>query len=342
MASLKYFDSTSRSKELLKYSIAFIGSHRLSANPINYTVSYEYLSGGHSLLKKTVDKALSDKTTLTDQMMGQWFETFFSADDQTVLSQSQADLMAVIAKITESAILAEENVSQFDNVLRLSEKELINASTPLESVVAQLLVNTRTMQVSMELMRQQMKESKEEISSLQERLERATEEALTDALTGLTNRKGLSKAIDKALVSAEEIASYPCLLMLDIDHFKKINDTHGHLLGDRVIKIVAETIRNQVKGKDTAARYGGEEFCVLLPETALSDAEKLADNIRLAVEKTRIKRASDNQEICRVTISVGVARFKQEESISAFFERADGALYQSKNDGRNRVTAVGD
>lgn len=342
MASLKYFESTSRSKELLKHSISFIGAHRLSANPINYTVSYEYLSGNHSLLKREVDKVISENVPLTDQMMGQWFETFFSVADPTDLSQSQADLMAVIAKMTESTALAENNVIQFDQALRHSEKELVDSNVSLETVVSQLLVNTRSMQASMELMKQQMKESKEEINSLQERLERATQEALTDALTGLTNRKGLSKAIDKALVSAEELNSYPCVLMMDIDHFKKINDTYGHLLGDRVIKVVAETIKNQVKGKDTAARYGGEEFCVLLPETALNDAVKLAENIRLAVEKTRIKRASDNSEICRVTISVGVARCNVEETITALFERADGALYQSKNDGRNRVTSAGD
>jgi diguanylate cyclase len=342
MASLKYFDSTLRSKELLKQSISFIGAHRLSANPINYTVSYEYLSGNHSLLKREVDKVISENVPLTDQMMGQWFETFFSVADPADLSQSQADLMAVIAKMAESTTLAENNVIQFDQALRHSEKELGNSNVSLETVVSQLLVNTRSMQASMELMRQQMKESKEEINSLQVRLERATEEALTDALTGLTNRKGLSKVIDKALASAEELNSYPCVLMMDIDHFKKINDTYGHLLGDRVIKVVAETIKNQVKGKDTAARYGGEEFCVILPETALKDAVKLAENIRLAIEKTRIKRASDNAEICRVTISVGVARCNVEETITALFERADGALYQSKNDGRNRVTSAGD
>jgi diguanylate cyclase len=115
----------------------------------------------------------------------------------------------------------------------------------------------------------------------------------------------------------------------------------GHPLGDRVIKVVAETIKHQIKGKDTAARYGGEEFCVLLPETALKDAVKLAETIRLAVEKTRIKRSSDNHEICRVTISIGVARYNSDEPITALFGRADAALYQSKHEGRNRVTCPG-
>lgn len=338
MVNLKYFESTLRSKELLKNTVAFIGTHRLSANPVNYTVCYEYLLAHNPLLKQAVDQTIAGHIPLTDKLMEKWFETFLSDYDSVNLKQSQDALIDVISKLTESTLLAEENVNQFDQVLRYSEKELTGANASLESVVAHLLVNTRTMQASMELMKQQMNESKQEINSLQERLERATEEALSDPLTGLTNRKGLSKAIEKALLSTDGLNSYPCLLMMDIDYFKKINDTFGHPLGDKVIKVVGETVKSQIKGQDTAARYGGEEFCVLLPETELMDAVKLAENIRLAVEKTRIKRSSDNQEICRMTISIGVARYKSEESITSLFERADNALYQSKNDGRNRVT----
>ncbi len=342
MANSRYFESTVKSKELLKHALSFIGIHRLSANPVNYTVCYEYLLGHQPLLKQAIDKSIADNVTLTDELMGQWFETFLSGYDQSNLKKSQDDLIEVILKITESAILAEENVNQFDEALRHSEKELVDSNASLDSVVAQLLVSTRSMQASMELMRQQIQESKQEINSLQHRLERATEEALTDPLTGLVNRKGLTRAIESALSSASELNSNPCMLMLDIDHFKKINDTFGHPLGDRVIKVVADTLRNQIKGKDTASRYGGEEFCILLPDTELKDAVKVAENIRSAVEKTRIKRFSDKQEICRMTISVGVTRYIADEAVNTFFERADAALYTSKNEGRNQVTAIGE
>jgi diguanylate cyclase len=341
MTSAKYFESTVRSKELLKHAIAFIGTHRLSANPLNYTVCYEYLLGNQPLLKEAIDKTIAAQHSLTDQMMEKWFETFISGYDQASLRQSQSDLIDVITKLNDSTLQAEANVNQFDQALRHSEKELVESNNSLEGIVAHLIASTKSMHVSMEMMRQQIQESRQEINTLQERLERATVEAMSDPLTGLTNRKGLAQAIEQVVLSSEEINSYPCLLMMDIDHFKKINDTYGHLLGDRVIKVVADTLRNQIKGKDTAARYGGEEFCVLLPETELTDAVKVAENIRLAVEKTRIKRSSDNQEICRMTISIGVARYKPFESITALFERADTALYRSKNEGRNRVTFIG-
>ncbi len=340
MATLKYPESTIESRELLKQTIAFIGIHQLSADPVNYTVCYEYLLGSNPSLKQEIDQAIQVQTPLNDQMMENWFEKFLLESNLDSLRQSQTDLIEVITALAESTALAEENVADFGHALRHSEKELIDPSNPIESIVAHLLVRTKSTQVSMGLMRQQIQESREEIAALRDRLERVTEEALTDPLTGLANRKGLSNAIEAALMSEGMLKSCPCVLMIDIDHFKKINDTYGHLLGDKVIKVVGETLKRQIKGKDTAARYGGEEFCVLLPETELRDAIKVADNIRATIENIKIKRVNDQQEIGKVTISIGVAQYQLKEPIPDLIERADSALYQSKNEGRNRVMFI--
>ncbi|MDD5579655.1 MAG: GGDEF domain-containing protein [Methylobacter sp.] len=338
MAAPKYFESSVRSKELLKLAITFLGIHRLSANPVNYTVCYEYLLGNQPLLKQKIEKTIAEKIQLTDPMMETWFNTFLSGYDQASLKQSKADLVDIISKLMESTSLTEAQVSQFDQTLRHSEKALINANSPLESIVVHLLASTQSMQAKLGIMTQQIQASQREINSLQERLGNAIEEALSDPLTGLINRKGFARAIEEAVLSVGELISSPCLLMMDIDHFKKINDTFGHLMGDRVIKVVSNILTHQIKGKDTAARYGGEEFCVLLPETELTDAVKVAETIRRTIEKTRIKRASDHQDISQVTISIGVACYQPDEPITAFFERADRALYHSKHEGRNRVT----
>jgi diguanylate cyclase len=342
MTTSKYFESPLRSKELLKRVLTFIGMHRLSANPVNYTVWYEYLLDTQPALKQEIEKHISEKIQITDQLMGAWFETFLSDVDQISLKKSQADLIELIAKFADSTSLAEAQVHQFDQTLRHSEQELVESSNSLDAIVSYLLDSTKTMQASMEVMKQQIQDSRLEINALQERLESALEEALSDPLTGLINRKGLSNAIENLLLSVESLNSTPSLLMLDIDHFKKINDTYGHPLGDRVIKMVGDILKKQIKGKDTAARYGGEEFCIMLPETELTDAVKVAENIRQTIEKTRINRASDNQEICRITISIGVACYQPDQSITDWFERADSALYRSKNEGRNRVTSFED
>jgi diguanylate cyclase len=335
MTSLKQGESTSRSKALLKAALTFIGTHQLSANPVNYTVCYEYLLGDTLLLKQTIDKVLSENTPLTDAMMEDWFDAFFADEESINLRQSQADLMAIISKLTDSAALAKENVHQFDQVLHHSEKEMLDSHTSPEAIVTYLLTNTRTMQASMEWMQQQMMASKQNMSSLRDRLDRATEEALSDPLTGLTSHKGFSEAIENALLSADGSKSYPCLLIITIDQFKKINATLGLLLGDSIIKVVGKTLKSHIKGKDTVAGYGGEEFCVLLPETDLTDAVKVAENLRLAVEKTRLRRSSGNQNIYCLTISIGVAQYRPDEAIPTWFKRAEDALGQSKKEGRN-------
>lgn len=340
VTTLKDFESASYSKEMLKDTIAFIGAQQLSANPVNYTVCYEYLLGNALSLKQTIDKVLSENTPLTDLMMEQWFAVFFATDERSDLRRSQVDLMTVISKLTESAICAETNVIQFNQVLRLSENELVDSHTSLETIVANLLDNTRTLQTSMELMQQQMQESKQDMNSLQERLERTTEEALFDPLTGLTHHQGLTETIEKALRAADGSKSYPCLLVITIDHFKKANATYGLLWGDSVIKAVADTLKNQIKGKDTAAGYGSEAFCVLLPETELTDAVKVAENIRLAVERIRLRRSCDNQALCCLAVSIGVTQYRQDETILSWFERTEEALDQSQNEGRNRVTWI--
>jgi diguanylate cyclase len=334
----KYSESTSESRELLKQAIAFIGTHQLSANPVNYTICYEYLQGTHPALKQEIDQTLADKNPLTDQLMKQWFQIYLSEYDMKTLQQSQNDLIEVISTLNESTRQAEENVSEFGQTLRRSEQQLVDPDSSLEAVVSHLLASTQSIQASMELMRNKIQESREEINTLRQRLEKISEEAQTDVMTGLANRKGLTLAIEDTLQAMNGSKMPPCILMIDIDHFKNINDNYGHLLGDQVIKVVANNLKNQIKGKDTAARYGGEEFCVLLPETKLSDAVKVAENIRQVMEKTRIKRAKDKQEICSITVSAGVAAYQPGEAILDFFQRADNALYQSKREGRNRVS----
>jgi diguanylate cyclase len=132
----------------------------------------------------------------------------------------------------------------------------------------------------------------------------------------------------------------PSLVMLDIDHFKSVNDTHGHLIGDRVIRFVAQVLEKNIKGKDTAARYGGEEFTVLLPETPATGAKSVAESIRKAVANAQLVRADNKKPLGQITISAGVATFAAGEDVMEFINRADQALYRSKNEGRNRVSVA--
>lgn len=162
--------------------------------------------------------------------------------------------------------------------------------------------------------------------------------AQTDPLTQLLNRRALTERITAEMERALRYDSTMALLMIDLDHFKKVNDTYGHLVGDDVLRDVAQLLGETIRGSDIVARYGGEEFLVLLPETDDEGAERFAERIRSAVEQHRFVAGKESGTLT-MTTSVGVAVFPAAriESVEDLFARADAALYRAKADGRNRV-----
>lgn len=178
------------------------------------------------------------------------------------------------------------------------------------------------------------------IKHLQDDLKRSNELLLelsnTDHLTGLFNRRFLMEVLDKEVQRARRKDGQVALLLLDIDHFKRVNDTHGHLQGDVVLQKVALHIQKELRSYDTAARYGGEEFVAVLPDTSLKEAFNVADRIRLSVQGMRFAGSLANEQ---VTVSLGVALFPSPcfDDIDGLLRAADEALYQAKERGRNRV-----
>ena len=161
---------------------------------------------------------------------------------------------------------------------------------------------------------------------------------ITDGLTGIANRRKLDEAMENEFLRAKRYGRPLSIAILDADHFKKVNDTHGHIVGDFVLKKLATLFQQNIRREELLGRYGGEEFVVVMPEVDSSGAFQLAEKLRKTVEGTVFK--SGEAEL-PVTISVGVATLGAEESVKAFLDTADQALYKSKEDGRNRVTIGG-
>ena len=180
----------------------------------------------------------------------------------------------------------------------------------------------------------------QQIEGLRGDLAKAQRDANTDGLTGLANRKYFDYALGTAADEARVNSLPLCLLLADIDRFKRFNDTHGHQVGDQVLRLVAEVLTSSVKGRDLAARYGGEEFAVLLPQTDVEGARHLAENIRHTVAGNRIRLKSDGRHLGNITLSLGCAEYHPQEPLSDLIRRADEALYQAKREGRNRVVVA--
>lgn len=164
--------------------------------------------------------------------------------------------------------------------------------------------------------------------------QQAVKSAYTDPLTGLYNRSTLSAIFDRESVLAKRKNSTFSVLMLDIDHFKKVNDTYGHAVGDEVLKIFSSCLTHTLRGSDAIFRTGGEEFVVILSETDRHVAAGLAERLRRVIEQTNIKTGTDDLHI---TTSIGVAEFDQDADTEVLLKRADEALYLAKKTGRNQV-----
>jgi diguanylate cyclase (GGDEF)-like protein len=173
------------------------------------------------------------------------------------------------------------------------------------------------------------------VSAAKEQLEvKHREASLIDPLTGIANRRGFSIFVEQMLARARRDGSAPALLLLDLDHFKAVNDNWGHQVGDRALQAVARTVEQQVRAGDVVARLGGEELAVALALSRIDQAAVLAERVRRAVAALDISRGEVS---LRLTVSIGVAAFRPGDSLDGLVARADAALYRAKANGRNRV-----
>jgi len=175
----------------------------------------------------------------------------------------------------------------------------------------------------------------EKISELREELHEVREKAALDQLTQLFNRSALDAHLDRVADLAFLLSSSPCILMIDVDHFKKTNDTFGHLTGDDVLRRVADMlVRNFLRREDFVARYGGEEFVVVIPDSSLHNAELRAERVRQSIEELVINSPKGQVQ---VTVSIGLACLSSGDTGASWLARADAALYEAKGGGRNCV-----
>jgi diguanylate cyclase (GGDEF)-like protein len=172
-------------------------------------------------------------------------------------------------------------------------------------------------------------------------LQREYEQAAkTDLLTGVHNRRWMDEMFPRQLARAERAGQPLALLMIDIDHFKRLNDTYGHATGDVVLKAVARLLSDTLRPTDMLVRYGGEEFAAMLPGTTEESAMSAAERVRRAIEQSQHLPTSGGPPV-KVTISIGVAVLRPDEQVDGLIERADSALYRAKADGRNRILGAG-
>lgn len=309
--------------------------------PQHYSVFFAFAAGQPTGLVKELERAIAAKEHLGEEFLSKLYASYI-ADPQTQAVQDSAlNAKRILSEIMQS-------VGQFEGATAAFSKEISEQldtmderiSEEMVRMLAQSLVDgAQAMKSSSESVSQRLAASQREIADLRENLAQAMTEAERDFLTGTYNRKAFDKRLNEAMVAAKAEKTELVLLMLDIDHFKSFNDSFGHLIGDEVLKIVAKTLVETLKGMDSVARYGGEEFAVILPKTPVGGGMVVAEAIRKSIAGKELKRKTTGENFGVITVSIGVASFRPEQDTpTSLITRADEALYRSKKGGRNRVT----
>jgi diguanylate cyclase len=337
---MRYTEPKDRSAELLRVALGHMGRHAAAFNPVTFTLWYEYAAGINPGLHAAIERLLQADAAIGDAAVAQLYQEHIVSGDATAVQRIGGELNMVMTRIASSASHTGTRAGRFGAQLDdLSAALRSNDVATLSPQLDEALAGTAEMKHSADALQQQVSASQTEIARLRTDLDRARGEALLDPLTGLLNRKGFDQCVAALLHEPPGAGRQHCLVMLDIDHFKKVNDAHGHVMGDRVIQGLGEILRASVATDDghAAARYGGEEFAIVLPRSTLADAQQLAEQVRLRAKAMKIRNRNTQEVLFSVTISGGVAALHAGDDAQALIARADGALYGSKNAGRDRV-----
>ncbi len=317
-----------------------LNKKHLISNPVNYGLVYHYFAGRSPRLKEKLDALLSAPESWSQEEANRLFKRFVYGCDGETLEDIRSDLLSIVAQTVGALVdlagktsLSNANLERHIGELSSSQKaeDVMSALNAILNDARSLVQETRRLE-------ENLTDSSQELEKLKDELKRTQQEAFNDALTGVLNRRGFDQALERLIKDAvQRHNSDFALVLIDLDFFKSINDTQGHLVGDKVLISIGALLKKHTKGRDCSARFGGDEFALLLPETRITSAFNLAENLRLNLEKLVLRRSSTGERLADITASFGVAHYRLGEAPEEFLSRCDKALYRAKNLGRNRV-----
>jgi diguanylate cyclase len=331
-------------KAISEEALVFIEQYSISKTPIHYTVAFEFAKGENQNLVEFIDQAIFKQQPINSALLEVAYKKFISITDDEVIHTVQEKLNTIVTDILSQ-------VDPFSKLSNLFEEKMLEAikrihkvtsKESLQEVVNKVAQNTQAMNEASHKFNHNLSTLSDELHTLKKSFAKVKEAALTDSLTQILNRRGFESQYQKEVASARERSSPLSLLLIDVDHFKKFNDTYGHLVGDEVLKFIALSCKKRIRPTDTVARFGGEEFIVILPNTHSEQAFKIAEALRMVFEKTKLQRKEEPKDLGKLTVSIGIAILQKDDNFDSIFERADKALYLAKEKGRNCIQTEAD
>lgn len=331
-----YTELAQEASENLRQALPLINKHKTPVNPVNYAVWYEYVSGKNQALRNEIDQRLSCNAPITSQITQALFEKYVLFDMPERLETANNGIKLVVDNTIN-------NISKAESTANVCAAELTDTQSVLDScsdvetlktIVTSILANTQTLTRSSNDLKLELEQSSAEMARLKAELEQVKEIARTDGLTGLLNRASFDRELHTLCKESGERVS---LALFDLDHFKRLNDSFGHLVGDRVIQFFASLLKKHSGNQHIAARYGGEEMVVILLDLTQQQAAEFVEAVRIGLANCNLKQKNSDKSIGQITVSAGLSFFQLGDTPNSLIDRADRGLYKAKQNGRNQI-----
>lgn len=337
----KYDATPEQNAKYLRQILPLMSEKKIAIDPLSFAIFYEYISGKNLNLNKELDELFDKPTVFTSELCVKLFKKHICDNSIDSLEKINHTLLELINRTSEAIDATSEKASVATIHFQSHSKKLENnqSLSDIKNVLTEIIAETQDLAETSMMLQTQLNESKEEMQLLRQDLTQAHQTAKTDALTGLFNRGAFDQKLDEHIETHKQNDNELCLLILDLDHFKQVNDTFGHQVGDNVLRYTANLMKQHIAEHHCAARYGGEEMAIIMPNTPFNKAMEIAEKIRSSLALHPLKRKDGNGSIGKVTVSIGVSGFRVNDSTESLIERADQAMYRAKNNGRNQVMA---
>jgi diguanylate cyclase len=318
---------------------AFLFAHGLDLTALNLMCAHEYLSHANQKLVLAIEEALAARAPLSND----WVENFYAespvAERRAArIASTTEQVEAVLGQCLELVERSRGSAHVYSDALQ-AEAEQLAASEALPAV-ERLIGLTRAMMAQTRDIQEELRQRSIETTQLRTVLQSAQREAQVDHLTGLPNRRAFDARLRQAAEPSVGETRPAAIALCDIDHFKAINDAHGHDTGDRVLGLVAAALQKAAGEQCYVARFGGEEFALIFEDCAVGAAAAIVDELRRSIGARRLINQATHEPIGHVTFSAGIAPLEPAEGGTVSLKRADTALYAAKQGGRNRVVVA--
>lgn len=318
-------------------------THKTPPVPKTYEVWYAYASGGNPLVADRIDALLDKGGSIGPYDVDQIHGEFLSLETRkrSQIDQANARLEKEMDEILDMVQVHLASSATYSGSLDMRAEALKGDPSPaaIRKTVGLLLEENRAMRAETAKLSTSLENTKAQIKELRSSLEESRENEMRDPLTGIANRRRFDDWVAEETERARSEGKPLCLVLADIDHFKRINDKFGHMVGDEVIKYFANLLSRSVKGDLMVARIGGEEFAILLPGMRTAEAERAMEQLRLKLRETKFVITENRIPIGLVTASFGIGEFSDYDDVGMLRNRADRNLYLAKRAGRNRVVS---